>query len=155
MADKEAGSVQIRPATLRDINDIAAIEREVMAPVIYPAFFFRQALSIFGDGFLVAMRGGLPCGYLLVGKHKEDRAAAEIYSVAVAHKARGYGIGKALIDAALDWAKSNSVNTLSLTVSPENLVALSLYRAKGFKDVEQIEDYYAPGEARLVLRAEI
>ncbi|MEX6634333.1 GNAT family N-acetyltransferase [Hyphococcus lacteus] len=153
MAAVDKSSATIRTAVLSDIDRIAAIEREVMSPAIYPAFFFRQALSIFGDGFLVAMLNGRPCGYLIIGQHNGDASIAEIYSVAVSSESRGAGLGRALLDAAFVWAKSRDVKTITLTVSPENAPAIGLYKSIGFREIERDEDYYGPGEARYILTA--
>ena len=155
MATVDKSSAVIRTAVPSDIDCIAEIEREVMSPVIYPAFFFRQALSIFGDGFLVATLNSRPCGYLIVGQHNRDATIAEIYSVAVSPVSRGAGFGRALLDTAFKWANSRAVKKITLTVSPENTLAISLYESIGFREVERVEDYYGPGGVRNIMSAEV
>jgi len=49
---------------------------------------------------------------------------------------RGRGIGTALIDAAIAWARANAKPGIMLRVFPDNDVARGLYRANGFEDVE-------------------
>jgi RimJ/RimL family protein N-acetyltransferase len=49
---------------------------------------------------------------------------------------RGRGIGRALLDAAVAWARTNERPALRLRVFPENEPARALYRAAGFVEVE-------------------
>ncbi|HEY0394121.1 MAG TPA: GNAT family N-acetyltransferase [Candidatus Elarobacter sp.] len=49
---------------------------------------------------------------------------------------RGRGIGRALIDAAVAWARANERPALRLRVFPDNEPALALYRASGFVQIE-------------------
>ncbi len=54
--------------------------------------------------------------------------------VAAAH--RGRGIGRALLDAVVAWARTNGKPALELRVFPDNDAARALYRTSGFVDVE-------------------
>jgi RimJ/RimL family protein N-acetyltransferase len=49
---------------------------------------------------------------------------------------RGRGIGRALLDCALAWARANERPALRLRVFPDNERARALYRASGFREVE-------------------
>jgi ribosomal protein S18 acetylase RimI-like enzyme len=49
---------------------------------------------------------------------------------------RGRGIGRALIDAAVAWARANERPALRLRVFPDNEPARALYRASGFVEIE-------------------
>jgi ribosomal protein S18 acetylase RimI-like enzyme len=52
--------------------------------------------------------------------------------MAVAEDWRGRGVGTALLDAALDWARGTSAHKVALEVWPHNDAAISLYRRAGF-----------------------
>ena len=50
----------------------------------------------------------------------------------VAAQWRGRGVGTALVAAAIEWARSNGLHKLSLSVFPHNHAAIGLYRKFGF-----------------------
>jgi RimJ/RimL family protein N-acetyltransferase len=50
----------------------------------------------------------------------------------VAAQWRGRGVGTALVAAAIEWARSDGLHKLSLSVFPHNQVAIGLYRKFGF-----------------------
>lgn len=54
----------------------------------------------------------------------------------VASEHRGRGVGTALLEAAVAWARTNEKPALVLRVFPDNDVARALYRTNGFVDVE-------------------
>lgn len=45
---------------------------------------------------------------------------------------RGRGVGTALVEAAIDWAKARALHKLTLSVFPHNEAAIALYRKLGF-----------------------
>ena len=50
----------------------------------------------------------------------------------VARAHRGRGVGTALVDAAVEWARDRGLHKLSLSVFPHNAAAIALYRKLGF-----------------------
>ena len=56
-------------------------------------------------------------------------------SVYVAESARGNGIGRALLAAAIESARSGGLWTLQAGVFPENAPSLALHRSLGFREV--------------------
>ena len=47
---------------------------------------------------------------------------------------RGSGVGSALLQAAIDWARAQGLHKLCLEVFPHNTAAIALYRKYGFVD---------------------
>ena len=47
---------------------------------------------------------------------------------------RGRGVGTALVDAAIDWARERGLHKLTLSVFPHNDAAVALYRKLGFAE---------------------
>lgn len=60
------------------------------------------------------------------------RAHVGVLGMAVAAAARGRGIGRALIQAAITKATERGLSRIELTVHGDNLVAQALYRSAGF-----------------------
>lgn len=80
----------------------------------------------------------------------------ELQSIAVERGSRGAGIGTALLEALLEWAKEAGYRTLHLEARAGNVPALSLYRRFGFAQVGCRRGYYQDnGEDALLLTREI
>lgn len=75
------------------------------------------------DGAVVGTAG---IGYT---EHNEQPMLVGMW---VRPEARGQGVGKRLIDAAVDWAVSRQAKDIILWVVTENLSAISLYERCGF-----------------------
>ncbi len=81
---------------------------------------------------------------------------AELGNVAVAPDARGWGIGRRLVEAALERVGRRGARECFLEVREANRGAQTLYRQCGFEVVGRRRRYYtAPVEDALVMRAEI
>jgi ribosomal protein S18 acetylase RimI-like enzyme len=50
---------------------------------------------------------------------------------------RGLGIGRAMMEHALDWGREHAIATIALFVFPHNERALALYRSMGFVEIER------------------
>ena len=61
-----------------------------------------------------------------------DADVAHVYQVWVAPEYRGFGAGRALLDAVVDWAKSSGTRTIGLSVTCGDSPALRLYHRAGF-----------------------
>lgn len=75
---------------------------------------------------------------------------ADVVRVAVHPDHRRSGLGRALLDAALDAATAAGVERVLLEVAHDNAAALGLYAAAGFADVSRRPDYYAGGVDAIV-----
>lgn len=81
----------------------------------------------------VAVHRGLDSGIVRCAPHSEKESVADLISMWVAPSARGIGAGSALIDAVIDWARSEGYAQLLLDVDDSNNFATALYERKGFK----------------------
>ncbi|WP_407154274.1 GNAT family N-acetyltransferase [Bradyrhizobium sp. STM 3557] len=88
--------------------------------------------------FFVAMSDGLPLG--CVGLKGGGRDDAEIKRLWVAPSARGLGVGRRLMDAAEDAARSLSIKTLRLDTNSALTEAGQLYRSSGWTEIERFND---------------
>ena len=112
--------------------DAAAIAQLLDTPGTYG--FHHQ------DGFVLARAAG---------------GEAEILTLAVAPAARGRGLGRALLQAAINKARAMGAQTMFLEVGADNPHALALYAGLGFAKVGTRKAYYstaAGGSDALVLR---
>ena len=84
---------------------------------------------------IVAVRGdGTLVGRLSLARdaHPASAHVADL-GLMVAKGARGVGVGRALLDAAVEWARANGVRKLELHVFPWNEPAIRLYDRFGFE----------------------
>jgi len=75
-----------------------------------------------------------------------------VLTLAVTFQAQGRGLGRRLLHAALDHARTRCATFMFLEVSPANLPALALYARAGFAPVGRRPRYYPGGGDALVLR---
>lgn len=91
------------------------------------------ALGAYQQGWpFAAELDGTPVGLSWV---KMEGAGASLYQVWVAPEARGRGVGAALLDAAIAWARARRAQALHLGVTAGDGAAARLYRRAGFVDV--------------------
>ena len=141
--------IDISVATQADLPDIAQLEQQVFGNHGYPGFFFRQALDCWPEGLLVARSPLQLLGYTLWVLGEQEHRDAWLLSLAVASTARGQGVARQLLNSVLE--KTAECRRLLLTVDPKNQAALKLYQSAGFVQLTREEDYFSPGEPRLIL----
>jgi dihydropteroate synthase len=97
---------------------------------------------------LVAERDGAPAGMAVAVIDPEDPARAKLYAMWVAPEARGAGLGRALVDAALRWTRRRAALELVLRVTDGNEPARALYAGCGFRDTGEGSPLREGGELR-------
>ena len=131
----------IRAARQDDVERLVALEEESFSADRVSRRSFRRFISGRTDILLVASdRTGL-IGYALV-LFRRGTALARLYSIAVCSKARGRGIGAALLDASEAGALKRGAMMLRLEVREDNERAIKLYRERGYREFGRYEDYY-------------
>jgi ribosomal protein S18 acetylase RimI-like enzyme len=80
----------------------------------------------------VAVHDGADVGLARVGPDG-NAGDAMLLSMWVAPEVRGTGLGEALIDAAVEWARAQRFARLVLEVKDDNTHAVALYSRKGFE----------------------
>ena len=68
----------------------------------------------------------------LIGGYQEDPVTVELVSMYVRPRARGRGVGEALVAAVIDWAGQRNAAAVRLWVTETNAPALALYERCGF-----------------------
>jgi ribosomal protein S18 acetylase RimI-like enzyme len=82
---------------------------------------------------VIAYLAGVPVG-MASGVESDEKSEVELISMWVAPFARGKGVADSLVDAVIDWARSQRIERVSLRVMEGNARAFSFYRRKGFVD---------------------
>ena len=78
-------------------------------------------------------------------QHPASRHVADL-GLMVAQSHRRQGIGSALLDAAVDWARANDIRKLELHVFPHNEAAIALYDRFGFTREGYRTAHYRQGD---------
>jgi RimJ/RimL family protein N-acetyltransferase len=128
--------IEVRPARKEDrlalARQFAAVaeERDGIAtepPIDLDLWAGRWQL----EGTFVAVAGDELVGSLHV---ERSRFGYGELGMAVAREWRGRGVGSALLEASIDWAREQGLHKLSLSVFPHTAAAIALYRKFGFVD---------------------
>lgn len=133
-----------------EIAPVGAAEYEELLPLIaaYQGFyevadvqternraFFRRFLAPSEEGLLLAARrDGRLLGYACLYWHFSSTKACEtvlLNDLFVVPKARGQGVGRALIEASLEIARERGAAHLEWQTAPDNHTAQRLYDATG------------------------
>jgi GNAT superfamily N-acetyltransferase len=88
---------------------------------------------------LLAESGGVYCGLLVAFENYSTftvRPMMNIHDVFVLKTHRGKGIGRRLMQAAVDEAEKRSCSRVTLEVRQDNVVAQNLYRSIGFDETD-------------------
>ena len=159
-------SFRIRPADPSDADQLArladAVSSEPEGWLISIAGEWRSAAD--ERRYLKALRryshaavfvaeegNGDIVGRLSVGRdpHPSSAHVADV-GLMVAMAARRQGVGRALIDAAIAWARTAGVRKLELHVFPWNEAAIALYEAVGFEREGYRKQQYRRGDGGYV-----
>ncbi|MFF0554960.1 GNAT family N-acetyltransferase [Streptomyces sp. NPDC004266] len=143
---------QIRTAVQDDDAALAELDRSTWStlhavlPAPEPGKPFFDARHLPGD-YLVAVRDGTVVGFVRVVPPTPLAATAhvrQIQGLAVAGSARGKGVARALLRAAMDRAREQGAVRITLRVLGHNAPARALYASEGF-----VVEGVLPGEILL------
>ena len=120
------------------ITQIAEIEKECFSEP-WSENSLREELKNDNSHFLVAEADKVT-GYIGV---QEICGEAYITNVAVFKEFRKSGVGRALLKAACDGAKSRNCEFITLEVRESNLPAIALYESEGFEKAGTRKNFYS------------
>lgn len=139
-------TIKVRAAQGEDLAEITAIYNDAMEKTT--ATFDTEAKTVeqqkawlaeHGGRYpvLVAEREGVVIGWASLSRWSDRCAYAETAedSVYVAETARGAGVGRALLGAALEAGRSAGLRTVLARVVEGNPASLSLHQAYGFETI--------------------
>jgi GNAT superfamily N-acetyltransferase len=136
--------VLVREVVAEDWEALRDIRLEALrdAPEAFGSTYGREVVFAEADWQRRIARGGNFLGYLpeasatepagLIGGYQEDPATVELVSMYVRPRARGRGVGEALIATVIDWAAARNARSVHLWVTEANKPARLLYERCGF-----------------------
>jgi GNAT superfamily N-acetyltransferase len=120
----------IRLEALRDAPAAfgSTYEREVLRPEAH----WRDWIARGGTflAFAPEVSAAAPAG--LIGSYQEDPVTVELVSMYVRPRARGRGVGEALVATVINWAAERNAASVHLWVTEANAYARVLYERCGF-----------------------
>jgi ribosomal protein S18 acetylase RimI-like enzyme len=144
----------IRRARSEDEQPLRRIDLEIWSPLhaVSPPPgpddpFFRDSCG--PDAHLVAELDGAVVGYVRLGfptPLASNTHVRQIRGLAVADSARGHGVGRALVRAAVEEARQGGFRRITLRVLGHNTAARKLYESEGFVvEGVQPEEFHLDG----------
>ena len=149
----------LRTFTVSDLERVMHINTACL-PENYSSFFYKDLYTRFPDTFIVAEMDGEIQGYIMCriekGWSKRGRLSparlCHVVSIAVMESYRRRGIGKALVEQAMNRGrKVYDSNEGYLEVRVSNEPAVNLYVNLGFTKVKRNYGYYLNGEDAWVM----
>ena len=154
MARPEPSSspLAIADAGRADLDEVTALERASF-PQPWRRDFFESELEADGRFNRIARGGdGRIVGYCF-SMHVLDEM--HVNKIAVAPAWRRRGVAKALMDDALEFARSRGIASIALEVRESNEGARAFYRTLGFEERYRRPRYYPDGETAVVMATEV
>lgn len=145
--------IHIVKATAADLKIISEIAHktwpltysEILSPeqlaYMLDAFYSGEALQeniANGHEFILAKENEVCLGFASFEHHYEEGNTTKIHKIYILPETQGKGIGKLLINAIADFAKTNQSHTLLLNVNRFNK-ALTFYQKMDFEIMQEID----------------
>jgi ribosomal protein S18 acetylase RimI-like enzyme len=114
---------------LRALSDsLGESDHQYQAEVTFTAAQWRQRLRAHTQ--FAVLNDGDPVG--LIAAQQESPQSVYLYSLWVEPRARRAGLARELVAAAVDWAREQGVQTVTLRVAADNIAARGVYESAGF-----------------------
>ena len=150
---KPISDIQIERMQREDLQQVMAIEKEAFPDPWHESFFKRQLRKRKEHSHLyVAKLHDKVIGFIVFYIFSGE---GHIHNIAVDTAYRRRGIGKYLLEFALEIIEKNGVDEVFLEVSVRNTAALELYKKYQFQVFGVRKRYYSNGDDAYVLHKEI
>ena len=158
---REVGECAIRRAELGDLIPVMEINLKTL-PEHYSDYFYESLLAELPEAFIVAEIKGKIIGYIMCKteygfsnfKKLGFVKKGHVVSVAILDEHRKKGIGRAVVEEALNGVKIKKCDELYLEVRCSNTGAVRLYETMGFIIKQRLKTYYRDGEDAYLMAIE-
>jgi ribosomal-protein-alanine N-acetyltransferase len=158
---REIGECVVRRAELGDLIPVMEINLKTL-PEHYSDYFYESLLAELPEAFIVGEIGGKHVGYIMCKteygfsnfKKLGFVKKGHVVSVAVLDEHRRKGIGRALVEEAINGVKLKKCDELYLEVRCSNNDAVRLYERMGFFIKQRLKAYYRDGEDAYLMAIE-
>ncbi len=101
---------------------------------LFYATWIKNSCEGYADQVLVTEQEGQPVGFITchLPNGQGNPALGQIGLVGVAAQARGSGLGRMLVNGALDWFQQQGISQVQVVTQGRNLAAQRLYQRCGF-----------------------
>ena len=103
-------------------------------PTTYWEDLTRSVTEPGGHAMFIAFEGDAPIGSAYGLRDQERNDGGRIGGMWVRAESRRKGVGSALLQAVLDWARACAFTRLALWAPDQNAAAMALYRRAGFRE---------------------
>jgi ribosomal-protein-alanine N-acetyltransferase len=148
-------AISIVEASLDDLAELAAFETRCFTNADWR--LNRRAFSyhLKRKNYLIkAVANGAIAGYALVFTAK-NKDWARLYALGVDRDYQRRGIGRALLEKAIERAKTLKKKRIFLEVRIDNSAAIALYNGFGFRQIRVIKAYYPLGADGLKMNLDL
>ncbi|QBB72245.1 GNAT family N-acetyltransferase [Pseudolysobacter antarcticus] len=142
--DRTESRILLRRGRAEDLDAMVALERRAFTGDHLSRRQYAHHLRSHSAEVVVAMAGAVLCGKALLF-FRRGQDIARLYSIAVAHEARGQGLGEKLLLACEHAAIARGCKRLRLEVRQDNPGAQRLYERLGYQRFGARSGYYEDG----------
>lgn len=140
-----------------DLPVIVSMEREVYRTDAWTMGQFKEELAAVPRNryYIVAQNETNDIvGY--AGAFSPDLGLdADVLTLTVVPKYRRQGIGRALLDQLITWAKMRKAPAIFLEVREGNVEASPLYKSAGFEPISMRSNYYSLGVNAVIMKKDL
>lgn len=132
-----------------DLSEVAEHDAVVFGPTAWTLPYYWAVKAQVGTAMFAARTAsaGELLGWIVMSAGDSD---ADVMTIAATVAGRGQGIGRALLQAGIDWARGRGAEVVHLEVDEGNSAARSLYSSFGFEEWGRREGYYLGADAVLM-----
>lgn len=150
-------TITYRDMTMLDLPVVVGMERTVYPGDAWSVAQFKEELANvpLNRSYIVAVNEKSEIvGYAGVFSPNEG-IEADIHTLTVAQNFRNQGIGRAMLDQLIAWARMRKAPAIFLEMREDNKEANPLYISAGFAPISRRNDYYGSGVHAIVMKKEL
>lgn len=142
-SDSDSGSpCRVRDATPDDLDALIRLEESSFDGDRMTRRQLRHMITRANAEVLVAELPELGTVGSAILLYRKGTAVARIYSIAVDARARGRGVGKALLTEAEHLSWEREVSWMRAEIRKDNVASIALFESMGYRRFGEFEDYY-------------